>query len=649
MNSPKEPLSQAELDLLVQAHRLLEQGDLLQARTLFLSVMQQAPSAPEEFVQVRIAALAGLVEWAALQKLQESVEESIESIRQELESHPGTSQLPDLQDQLATRLNSLSERLGALRFWTAVKQLSRLVLRYVVADTSLTQSHRIRALNNLGSALLAEKRIDDAIHVWQTTIKDYTAKAAQSCPSPLATLHNNLAELRRLQCQIPLACYHHRQALALRLSCPERDPLLVRQSRVNLTQVLIESRDFEEARIQIEACLTENGFASKSQHPDFLRASLLKTRILLETGQLRTAETMINQLTRSPGNDSGKSGRIETETHLLRFEHAILLNKHNIIRSELERLPKLISQHQLEESILEARFLLLMGKLTPEETSGQMDHRETHTQRALQILRKRLPRNHPTTALAVFQLADIYAHTMRGQRAVQTANSAMAMFEQTFGDQSLPMIHAFTELGRIVLQRDQFKTVRQLMKLGLQIQRQHSPAPAITRFHQYDLLSQAYEGLQRPRLAAYFARAAWNLVHQSLEYPAASEIPLAERALTLSQQAGHDEAGIPVAAALVELLGSEFHSEHPRVYLALETLGRLYARVGQAESAAGYLSQILSVRCGELGENSPEAIALMELTADMHRQAGQEEKAEMIEEQLQLLSQKASHVLSDLL
>ena len=39
----------------------------------------------------------------------------------------------------------------------------------------------------------------------------------------------------------------------------------------------------------------------------------------------------------------------------------------------------------------------------------------------------------------------------------------------------------------------------------------------------------------------------------------------------------------------------------------------------------------------------------MELTADMHRQAGQEEKAEMIEEQLQLLSQKASHVLSDLL
>ena len=61
MNSPKEPLSQAELDLLVQAHRLLEQGDLLQARTLFLSVMQQAPSAPEEFVQVRIAALAGLV------------------------------------------------------------------------------------------------------------------------------------------------------------------------------------------------------------------------------------------------------------------------------------------------------------------------------------------------------------------------------------------------------------------------------------------------------------------------------------------------------------------------------------------------------------------------------------------------------------
>ncbi|HBN74673.1 MAG TPA: hypothetical protein DD473_02395, partial [Planctomycetaceae bacterium] len=65
--------------------------------------------------------------------------------------------------------------------------------------------------------------------------------------------------------------------------------------------------------------------------------------------------------------------------------------------------------------------------------------------------------------------------------------------------------------------------------------------------------------------------------------------------------------------------------------------------------AARCLSKALPIRCSELGEESPVAVELMQLTADVCREAGQVDHAEELEGQIQQLSDKASHVLSDLL
>ncbi len=666
LNSPRELLNEPERLLLEQAQRLLEQGDLSQARALWLSLVQAGGPNRTEHNQsasasthgeVQLHAWVGLAEIAARQRKLTSLEKMLRAIQQLLDNLLASLQPvgtgSDAAEQarresLASTLNCLSERLGNWRAWSGVKKLSRLIIKHFIRDTPQERSHRIRALNNLGSALLAENRFDDAIHIWKCTLQDYSAKAEATSPIPLATVHNNLAELLRLRCQIAQACQHHRQALRLRLVGASQDPLLIRQSRLNLAQVLIDAREFNEAREQIETCLRDLQTTSTPTNEQ-LRPQLLLTRIYMETGLYRRAEENLVPLLQTAGDDFRSGGRFETETHLFRLELAWLLNKTSIIRGELERIPELISRHQLQDTQLEARYHLLRGRLTPEQTGESQDHREAHTQQALQILRKRMPRNHPATAQAIFQLADLYAKSGRGQRAVQTANSAMAMLEQTFGDRSPSMLHALTEMGAIVLQLEQFRSVRQLVKLGLQLQRELATDSPLTTYRQYRLLQASYAGKVKLRLAAYYARAAWRLSQEKLELAPTEELTATDQACRLSHQAGQVEAALPAAAHLVELYKREFHSEHPRVYQARENWGRLLAESGNHAQAADCLSGVLSVRCAELGEESTEALELMELTADLLRRSGKLDEAERIEEQMYLLSQKASHVLSDLL
>ena len=155
-------------------------------------------------------------------------------------------------------------------------------------------------------------------------------------------------------------------------------------------------------------------------------------------------------------------------------------------------------------------------------------------------------------------------------------------------------------------------------------------------------------GLNKPKVAAYYARQAWKTVSNLMEVPAAQKTEIVEQALTLSLQAGHSRIAVGLQQRKIELLSEEFHFAHPSVTEATEQLGRLYAKLGESDHAADQLSKVLTVRCSELGEDSALATELMELTAKMHRECGQTKDAEEIEAQLQRLDQKSSHVLSDL-
>ena len=82
---------------------------------------------------------------------------------------------------------------------------------------------------------------------------------------------------------------------------------------------------------------------------------------------------------------------------------------------------------------------------------------------------------------------------------------------------------------------------------------------------------------------------------------------------------------------------------------ATEDLARLAEQAGDYDRAAETLSKVLPVRCHELGEDSDEALELIEYAAELNRRAGRSEQAEELDQQAQQITQKASHVLSDLL
>ena len=644
-------------DSLQQARLLLAQGDLSAAKERWQHLLQQSALRPNQsitgpVIAARLSALAGLIELAARKRQSRALEDLILVLKAELERLPSSPSSITLTDSetaaVAEELNSLCESLGGLRNWRAVKRISRLIIRLLTPSATPCPAHRIRALNNLGSALLAESRYDDAILIWQTTLDQHADNPGPSTLSPRATIHNNLAELRRLQCRIPEACQQHQLALQLRLRCFPNSHVLVRQSRINYTQVLIESWRYQAALEQIEAYLHDPVPDDSPQQLENERARLFQARLLIELGRLQSAETLINQLVRTLSKLPGSVGRLQVECHLLRLELAMLFDKAPIIRSQIDRLPGLLQEFGLVDSLLEGRYQLLLGRIPPGILNEPIDSREAHLQHALRIFRQRLPRNHPWIAITIFQLAQIYVQTQRGQRAVQTANSALSVIEQTFGDQSLPMLHAYIELGDIVQQRQQFKTVRELMKLALQLRRNNSPVPPPTEYRLCQLLSAAYQGLKRLKPAAYFARRACQILQSQMEAPPAQQLAAVEQALTLSLSAGHQPQALEITLRKINLLTQEHHAQHPLVNAATEALGRLYAEQGQAEPAAAYLSQILIVRCTELGEESLAASELRDLTARMHRQNGDIEKAELLEEQQQLLDQKSSHVLSDL-
>ncbi|HCS54009.1 MAG TPA: hypothetical protein DIW81_20885, partial [Planctomycetaceae bacterium] len=445
-----------------------------------------------------------------------------------------------VREEYCRQLILLSEFLGSSRFWPAVKSISRLLTRNLIEDTPSSQGLRIRALNNLGSALLAENRIEDAAHVWQCAINDYDTKSVTDNPAPLSTLHNNLAELRRLQCRMLEARYHHRRALELRRKCFANTDQLVRQSQFNLAQILIECHEQTQAAELIEDYL--NSFAEDSHRSlEYLKGKIFQSRLLIEQGQYHSAEAQINHLARDLNGNTTIPGRLKVELHLHRLEIAILLGKDNVIHSEMKRLPEMLAEFQLTGSIYEGRFQYLLGRTADSiDLSPLNNNREAHLQSAIQILHKRLVRNHPLVANTIFTLSDHFQQTHRGQRGVQSANGALELYIQTFSEESLPVAYALTRQAKVVCAQKHYKMTRKLIRNALSITREYVSIPPLTLLECYDLLSQAYEGLGKNRLASYFAAAAARQIQHNLEFPAAMEDFYVDRALQLAEDIGHD-------------------------------------------------------------------------------------------------------------
>ena len=636
------------IETIQAGQQLLSQGELNEALKQFKRVLEQTDRETPENLLLRIDACNGLIVRSALKKKRGSLQRSFQILIDELDLQSEINL--DIREQIAARINAVTETLGAMRSWYAVKKMSRLVFKIVCNDTPEALAHRIRALNNLGSALIAERRFEDAAHIWHCAIEDHGAKAAEICPAPLATIHNNLAELLRLQGEFVRSRQHHQQALELRSGFPD-DHVLLRQSRFNLAQVQAETFHYHEAEQNIRTYL--DSFSQKQEtrlSADYLRAQALQARLLMETGRYLSAEKLIDQLARSLPEANQESGRLEADIHLMRLELAIHIHKSNIVQRESARLPQILEQAGLLNTVYEGRFNLLQGILA-NQRGGEEDFAKAdeYFHKAIEQFRNRLNPNHPFFAQTLFHLAETFSRSMRQLRGVQTASTALSIYEQSFGTDSIPMLVGLLEMSRILLLQNSYDKSKQLLRTAISAYKQHPSICALFVMNLFQHLAQTYLGLNKPKVAAYYYRQVWKTLENSMELPASQKIEVVDRAFELSRQVSHLQDAIMLLQRKIELLGEEFHSAHPSVIEATEQLGRLYLELGEPDHAADQLSKILPLRCSELGEDSIQAVELMKLTAQAYRKAGQEDKAKQIEAEIQTLEDKSSHVLSDLL
>ncbi|MCG6157284.1 tetratricopeptide repeat protein [Rubinisphaera margarita] len=639
---PQGPLSQ-------KVQLLLADRKFERARETCQSLLVEIPVADASRLQERFEAVGNLFLIAIKSGNDLSLEWTLGTLNTELEQIVEQHRDSDELSRWFQNLLQLSEALGNTRRWPAVKLISRQLLKYIADQSTESQSMRIRTLNNLGSALLAENRIDDAIHVWQCAIRDYDLKAESTCAAPLSTLHNNLGELLRLQCKFPEARLHHARALQLRQERFSEDNLLVRQSRYNLAQVQVECGELSAAADQIDLYLSSFP-ADQPDTVERIKGQIFRCRILKEQGRFLSADAEINHLARVHARNQQVPGRLMVELHLQRLDIAVILGKESVIQSELKRLPGMIDDNHLVGSIYEGRLSQLIGRIPRSiDISPLPNDRETHLQTSMQIFRKRLVRNHPLMAQSVFDLADLFQATHRGQRGTQTAAGGLSIYENTFGEDSLATAYGLTRLGQLCCDQGQYRLVRQLMRKALRLLRGYRSVPELIQLRVYELLSHAYDGLNKPRLASWFAFAAAQQVQKTLEFPPMMEDFFVEQALDHAKAVGHTHREISLLERRIELLSEEYHPDHPAVIETMEQLGRLLAESESFDQAAACLGKIVVVRSTELGEDSPLAIELMQLTADVCRKAGQPDQAEELEDRIRQISERQSHVLSDLL
>jgi len=619
-----------------------------QAQEVCKSFLVQNPLRDAARILPRFEAICNLFLLARHSKNEMSLDWTTGRLKSDIDQVVSKFQDAPETRELTLQMIHLAEVLGNALMWPSVKTLSRMILRTIFDDKPDSVRMRIRALNNLGSALLAENRVEDAAHVWKCAIRDYDPKAAGYSPAPLSTLHNNMGELSRLRCEFVQALICHERALELRLEVFSEDNLLVRQSRFNLAQVLADCHQHQQSAEQVFEYLTLIPDELQSSVA-YLRGAVLEARVLIHRGEYLAAETRINQLVRSLSSKKETPGRLIIELHLLRLELAILMQKENVISSELRKFPELLAKHNLKDSIYAGQFLSLAGRVPRDiELEPPYDQRETQLQQASSVLRQRAARNHPWIAGTVFELADLYQRTQRGQRAAQTANSGVSLCEEAFGEDSLPTAAGLLRMARLVFDQNQPKVAKQYLKRVFVIFRSSPEIPRLTLLDAYELLSRIYQKLGKNRLSSYYATAASRHVAQNCDLPPNIEMPYVNRALQQTQSVGHYHFTATAYQRLIELLTAEYFADHPAVAEATEQLGRTYFEMQQYEDAADNLLKVVSVRCAELGEDSPLSTDLRQLTADACRRAGRDDEAAELDGQIQQISDQASHVLSDL-
>lgn len=339
---------------------------------------------------------------------------------------------------------------------------------------------------------------------------------------------------------------------------------LFAQKKMNLSEA---NQTYQKALGQLQACQFDSSIYNFSQVADwykfsknysqYLSCQNKITEALWRSYQIRKAQVYVKNTLKEATETDYKNKQAEAEA----------LNNYGWIHIELgnyELALKMFSQ-ALERTEKDSTEIMIWAMLGVGEVNFLLDKYKVtlpYFQNSLEISKKILTEQHPTTGQCLLRLGNFYRNQGNYGLALENAEKAQEIFEKTFGYKHLYVADAYLLLGNI------FRDKRSYQK-------------AVEYYQEAQLIYKTYLPPTHPQ-SAYCTIGIADVLTQQEKY---------EEAQNLYQEA---------IGAYQQAVGEY----HPGVVLCFLGLGNMYLYKQSYDLALDYYNKVLDINYDLRGENT---------------------------------------------
>ena len=261
---------------------------------------------------------------------------------------------------------------------------------------------------------------------------------------------------------------------------------------------------------------------------------------------------------------------------------------------------------------------------------GEYKTAESHLERALQIRREQLGKEHPETLNSMNNLANVYQDQGRYDEAEQLHIKALEIRRRVLGQEHPATLSSMNNLAGVYLDQGRHDEAEQLNMKTLEIQRR-------------------VLGEEHPDTLASMHNLAW-VYRQQGRYDEAEQLNIKtleiqrrvlgeEHPATLSSMhnlawvyrlQGRDEEAEKLNIKTLEIKRRVLGEEHPSTLWAMTNLAVVYRDQGRDEEAEDLRIKTLEITRRVLGEEHPDTLTAMNNLAGVYLDQGRHDEAEQL-------------------
>ena len=503
----------------------------------------------------------------------------------------------------------------------------------------------IRLHNNLAAIHLNAGRLDRAEPILHRVVELSKKVHGDSHPT-VATLLNNLGELYRQRGEYQAAERCMKDALTMRRQTVGWSHPLVGQSLSNLGTVWLMRRQLDKAREALTHALRIRTQTRSANHPEIATTLVTLGRVHWESGRLDQAEGMLQQAIRI-------YERLQGDTHprlpqTLGHLAGVCLARHRRGPAErhLERALEISQQGQNLSRTDAASLLCTSGDF--HAAVGDVHKAEVCYRKALEIQESLKRVFNPEIVRTLYRLARILGETGRVNDAIDVARRAIEMCGSMPDTQS-DQIQGYTQLATFGLQTTNFEAAKQWCSRAEAIAETNAEQAPWIEIERLRVTAVVHHRCQQLGDAETMLLRAINLFEANVDGDTVGFAPLLRTlAKVYTDQKNYRKAAYLVRRTLQ--IQEKATGKHSRdVACDFKQLADLSARQAEFFQAEELLRRAIEIQEQIMDECDPEFVQTLEALCETLEQQGQSQRAREVQQRIERIESRNSHVLDELM